>query len=85
MNESQNEERLYKTGEVLARAEISRQVLYRYLQMDLVLPSKVTKTGRNLFSEGVFKQIDLIRSLNKRYTLRDIREIFSDRLKKLVE
>ncbi len=73
-----------KTGEVLKKAEISRQVLYRYIQMELVTPAKTTDTGRHLFTAGVFKQIRLIRNLNQSgYTLRDIREIFSARLKKL--
>ncbi|MEE8143059.1 MAG: MerR family transcriptional regulator [Planctomycetota bacterium] len=75
---------LYKPGEVLKRAGISRQVLYRYLQLELVTPAEVTETGRNLFSDSVFKQIQMIQSLNQSgYTLRDIREIFSQRLRKL--
>ena len=76
--------RLYRPGEVLKRAGISRQVLYRYLQLELVTPAEVTETGRNLFTESVFKQIQMIQGLNKSgYTLRDIREIFSERLRKL--
>ena len=51
---------LYKTGEVLARSGISRQVLYRYMQMDLIRAAKTTDTGRNLFAGTVFKQIKLI-------------------------
>lgn len=75
--------RLYKTGEVLARTGISRQMLYRYLQLDLVTPACTTETGRNLFSESVFKQIVMIQQLNQRYTLRDIREIWAPRLQEL--
>ncbi|MEM7261604.1 MAG: MerR family transcriptional regulator [Planctomycetota bacterium] len=74
---------LLKTGAVLERAGISRQVLYRYIQLDLVQPAETTDTGRHRFRESVFKQIDLIQKLNERYTLRDIREIFSERLRKL--
>ena len=69
---------------MLDRAAISRQVLYRYIQMELVTPAETTDTGRHLFSESVFKQIALIQKLNSTgYTLRDIREIFSERLKRL--
>lgn len=75
--------RLYRTGEVLERTGISRQVLYRYIQLDLVTPASVTDTGRHLFSEVVFKQIEMIQGLNQRYTLRDIRDIFSHRLQEL--
>lgn len=79
------QEALYKTGEVLERAGISRQMLYRYMQMDLLLPAETTDTGRNLFSGAVFKQIEMIQQLNERYTLRDIREIFAHRIRKLAE
>lgn len=75
---------LLKTGEVLDRAQISRQVLYRYMQLELILPAETTDTGRNLFRESIFRQIQLIQQLNQSgYTLRDIREIFSDRLRKM--
>lgn len=75
---------LLKTGEVLERSEISRQVLYRYMQLELVTAAETTDTGRNLFRESVFRQIQLIQQLNQSgYTLRDIREIFSERLKKM--
>ncbi len=75
---------LLKTGGVLSKAGISRQVLYRYIQMDLIEPAEVTETGRNLFREVVFKQIARIQKLNESgYTLRDIREIFGERIRKL--
>ena len=80
---SESNSNLLKTGEVLERAGISRQVLYRYMQLELIQPAETTKTGRNRFRPSVFKQIELIQSLNQRYTLRDIREIFSDRLRGL--
>ena len=78
------EQTLFKTAEVLRRSEISRQVLYRYIQMELVTPVETTDTGRQLFSERVFKQIAMIQRLNNSgYTLRDIREIFAERLRKM--
>ncbi len=78
------EQETAKTGAVLSKAGISRQVLYRYIQMDLIEPAEVTETGRNLFREVVFKQIARIQKLNESgYTLRDIREIFGERIRKL--
>ncbi len=75
---------LLKTAEVLERSGISRQVLYRYMQLELIVPAETTETGRNLFALGVFKQIEWIQRLNQSgYTLRDIREIYSDRIQKL--
>lgn len=76
-------QKLYKTGEVLEQSGISRQMLYRYMQMDLITPAETTATGRNLFASIVFKQIKMIQQLNERYTLRDIREIFSRRIRNL--
>ena len=46
-------EKLYKTGEVLAESGISRQMLYRYMQMELVTPAETTETLSNLV-ETVF-------------------------------
>lgn len=68
---------LYKTGEVLKRAGISREVLYRYLTMGLVKPARVSTGGHNLFSESVFRHVELIRRLNDSgFTLRDIKDIY---------
>ncbi|MGE3163761.1 MAG: MerR family transcriptional regulator [Planctomycetota bacterium] len=80
---SESPQKLYKTGEVLEKSGISRQVLYRYMQMDLIVAAELTATGRSLFADSVFKQIRMIQQLNERYTLRDIREIFSHRIRSL--
>ncbi|MEM7167398.1 MAG: MerR family transcriptional regulator [Planctomycetota bacterium] len=79
VSEPEEPARLIKTGQVLAESGISRQMLYRYMQMDLIIPAETTETGRNLFSDSVFKQIKLIQQLNERYTLQHIREIFARR------
>jgi len=70
-------EELHKTGEVLKRAGISREVFYRYLTMGLIVPARVSPGGHNLFSEDVFRRIDIIRKLNTSgFTLRDIKDIY---------
>jgi len=64
------------TREVLERAGISRQVLYRYMQLGLIVPIRTTGTGRNTFSPKVFKVLQLIELLQEHgYTLRDIKDI----------
>ena len=69
--------KLYRTEEVLRATGLSRQVLYRYISLGLVTPAEVTETGRRLFAENVFGQLDVIRDLNESgYSLRDIRETF---------
>ena len=70
-------EKLYKTGEVLRRTGISREVFYRYLTMGLIKPDATSPGGHNLFSEAVFRHIELIRKLNTpEFTLRDIKETY---------
>ncbi|HUW56273.1 MAG TPA: MerR family transcriptional regulator [Planctomycetota bacterium] len=69
--------KLYKTGEVLKRAGISREVFYRYLNVGLIRPARTSPGGHNLFSDPVFRHIELIRSLNgSGFTLRDIKDIY---------
>ena len=70
-------EKLYKTGEVIKRAGISREVFYRYLTMGLVKPAQVSSGGHNLFSEVVFRHVELIQRLNDSgFTLRDIKDTY---------
>lgn len=69
--------KLYKTGEVLKRAGISREVFYRYLTIGLIKEAARTPGGHNLFDESVFTRLELIQQLNHTgYPLRDIKEIF---------
>ena len=68
---------LYKTGDVLKRSGVSREVFYRYLTMGLIRPAKTSPGGHNLFDESVFTLLELIRSLNATgWTLRDIRDVY---------
>ena len=70
-------EKLYKTGEVLREAGISREVFYRYLTMGLIRSAAASPGGHNLFDESVFKRLELIQQLNQTgYPLRDIKDIF---------
>ena len=50
-------DKLYKTGEVLKRAGITREVFYRYLTMGLVKPARTSPGGHNLFGDAVFRHI----------------------------
>ena len=70
-----------RTKEVLEKTGISRQMLYRYITAGLIREEKVTPTGRRVFAPDVIKKIALIRRVNESgYALRDIKDIFSDRL-----
>jgi len=69
--------KLYKTGEVLKRSGLSREVFYRYLNIGLISEADQTRGGHNLFDDSVFARLELIQQLNKTgYPLRDIKDIF---------
>jgi DNA-binding transcriptional MerR regulator len=79
--EGKPEGKLVATREVLGRAGISRQVLYRYMQLGLVVPARTTGTGRNYFSPRIFRILQLIELLQEHgYTLRDIKDIVGRRM-----
>ncbi len=69
--------KLYKTGEILKRSGLSREVFYRYLNIGLIREADRTQGGHNLFDESVFARLELIQQLNRTgYPLRDIKDIF---------
>lgn len=71
---------LFKTGEVIKRSGISRQMLYQYTAMGLVEEEKRTAHGHRLYPPDIFERLKLIRELNASgYPLKDIKEIFFSR------
>lgn len=71
---------LFKTGEIIKRSGISRQVLYQYTTMGLIDEADRTEHGHRLFAPGVLKRLHMIRELNATgYPLKDIKEIFFSR------
>lgn len=74
---TKDQTRLYKTGEFLRVAGISRQTLYTYLTMGLVEEARRTETDRHLFDEKALKRVRIIQELNSSgYPLRAIKEIY---------
>ena len=72
---------LYKIGEVARRSGFTTQEISTWCMLGLVKETARTAAGHRLFDETIFGRLKLIRDLNTRYTLRDIREIFiKDRL-----
>ncbi len=68
---------LYKTGDFLRQAGISRQTLYTYLTMGLIREAARTESGRHLFDEKALRRIEIIKGLNATgYPLRDIKDIY---------
>ena len=78
---SEPDGKLVRTREILERTGISRQVLYRYMQLDLIVPASTSASGRNHFSPKVFVILELIERLKERgYTLRDIKDIVGKKM-----
>lgn len=72
---------LYRIGDVAEMAGVSRQIVSTYCMYGLLAESDRTAGGQRLFDDGTVRRIRLIQELNRRYTLREIREIFiRDRL-----
>jgi DNA-binding transcriptional MerR regulator len=77
---SSSDRKLLKTGEVLKRSGVTRQMLYNYVAMGLVDSVKTTPAGHMLFNELVFSRLSLIHNLQvSGYSLRDMKDIFFDR------
>ncbi len=71
------DDRLLSTGELLARAAVSRAALYRYINAGLVREAERTDSGRRRFAPRMVERVRLVSELNASgYTLRDIRETF---------
>jgi len=72
----QGTDRLYRIGELAERAGVSRQVVSTYCMYGLISETDRTPGGQRLFNESVARRIQLIQDLKRRYTLREIGEIF---------
>jgi len=69
---------LLRTAEVLERAEITHQVLYRYITLGLIEPASTTEKGLRFFHPNVIPLIEIIKSISRDggYSLRDLKDIF---------
>jgi DNA-binding transcriptional MerR regulator len=70
-------EKLYRIGEVMVYAKLSRQTVHNYTTMGLIREEKRSESGgHRLYSEGVFAELDRIKSLKQEgKTLLEIKEI----------
>jgi len=67
---------LYRIGEAAEMAGVSRQVVSTYCMLGLLAEVARTSGGQRLFDHATVRRIQLIQDLKRRYTLREIREIF---------
>ena len=69
-------EKLYRIGEVIEHTGLSRQTLHFYATIGLIREKRRTPTGYRLFPPSVFRDLDRVRTLQRRgKSLREIREI----------
>ena len=77
MSEKKETVKLLRIGKAAAEAGVSRQTVQYYLMVGLLVPTRRTQNGRQLFDEKTVERIRLIKKLNESgYPLREIREIF---------
>lgn len=73
-------EKLYRIGEVIEHSGLSRQTLHFYATMGLIRERRRTPSGYRLFPPEVFRDLALIRKLQKKgFTLSQIREMLAKR------
>ncbi len=72
---------LMRISQAAKSAEVSKQTIEYYILIGLIEPIRQGPHRRRFFDQNLVKRIRLIRRMNRSgYTLRDIREIYSDRL-----
>lgn len=67
--------KLYKIGEVMRYAGVSRQMVHNYTVMGLISEAERTPSGHRLYDESVFERLQRVRALRERMTLQEIRRL----------
>ncbi len=70
--------KLYRIGEIVDYAGVSRQTIHNYTTMGLLHESQWTRGGHRLYDESVFDRLDQVIEMKRRNkSMREIREHFS--------
>ena len=69
-------EKLYRIGEVMEYANISRQTIHNYTVWGLITEARRTSGNHRLYNESVFEQLAKIQEMKNKYTLAEIKEQF---------
>lgn len=70
--------KLYRIGEVVSYAGVSRQTVHNYTIMGLLREARWTNGGHRLYDESVFQRIDDLAEMKARgKNLQEIREHFA--------
>jgi len=69
--------KLYRIGEIVDYAGLSRQTIHNYTTMGLLHESQWTRGGHRLYDESVFERLDQVIEMKRRNkSMREIREHF---------
>ncbi len=71
--------KLFKIGEVMRYSGLSRQTIHNYTMLGLITEEERTDSGHRLYGEEVFEKLRRIEALKKKKTLKEIREILSQK------
>ena len=75
-------EKLYKIGEVMQYAGLSRQTVHNYTLAGLIQEARRTPSGHRLYDDTVFDRLEQIKVLqSKNYTLFQIKKILEEKNK----
>ncbi|MBN1257045.1 MAG: MerR family transcriptional regulator [Planctomycetes bacterium] len=69
-------EKLYRIGEVMEYASISRQTIHNYTVWGLITEARRTQGNHRLYNESVFERLAMIQEMKNKYTLAEIKEKF---------
>ena len=67
-------EKLYRIGEVMEYANISRQTIHNYTVWGLITEARRTQGNHRLYNESVFERLARIQEMKSKYTLAEIKE-----------
>ncbi len=71
--------KLYRIGEVVEYAGVSRQTIHNYAPMGLLREKQWTKGGHRLFGEDVFERLATITRMKAdKKSMQDIRDHFKE-------
>ena len=71
--------KLYRIGEIVDYAGVSRQTIHNYTTMGLICESRRSPGGHRLYEESVFEKLDAIAGMKQnRMSMREIRGRLAD-------
>jgi DNA-binding transcriptional MerR regulator len=77
--------KLYKIGEVMKYAGLSRQMVHTYTVIGLIEEADRTPSGHRLYGTDVFARLQRVRAMQSRMTLQEIKRVFESEERAQVE